>query len=219
MKSFLITCCNATCAIPEAQRELFKGSEDLVTSTEGWEPGALNLAQGLAMKFSTPLVHGDVSRLLFDLEEEGDKQWSSISMKIPEGSRSRLGERLNHKFRHAIEMRLGEDFKRNDTIIHLDIHTAPIDDGRIIFEYAGDPIAENYASTAANLIKDTEVVSTSKALDSPSPFNNWMLEQNEGGKIGVVRITVSQSFFMKSIPLRWETAKKVIINAVSNAGT
>ena len=56
MTSFLITCCHATCAIPDAQRELFKDYEDRVTSEEGWEPGALNLAQGLAMKLYTPLV-------------------------------------------------------------------------------------------------------------------------------------------------------------------
>jgi len=217
MTSFLITCCNATCAIPEAQRELFKGSEDLVTSPEGWEPGALNLAQGLAMKLSTPLVHGDVSRLLIDLEEIGDKQWSNISMKIPEPSRSRLGDRHNRKFRHAIDVKLAADFKRNHTIIHLDIHTLPIADGRIVFEYAGDPLAENFATTAAKLITGVEVVSTSTPLDNQSEFIKWMLKKDEGGKLGIVRISVSQSFFLKSIPLRWETIKKDIIKAVSNA--
>ena len=217
MNSFLITCCNATCAVPEAQRELFKGSEELVTSPQGWEPGALNLAQGLAIKLSTPLIHGDVTRLLIDLQEIGDKQWSDISKKIPEPSRTRLGDRLNFKFRHAIEMRLEEDFKRHDAVIHLDIHTAPIEDGKIIFEYSSDPIAEKFASQAAKLIPSQEVDSKHRPLETPTPFIKWMQDQAEGGKLGTVRITVSQSFFMKSIPLRWETIKKDIIKAIINA--
>lgn len=216
MPSFLITCCNATCAIPEAQRELFKGSEDLVTSTEGWEPGALNLAQGLAMKLSTPLIHGDVSRLFIDLEETGEKQLSSISIKIPEPSRSRIVERHNQKFHSAIESRLKEDFKRNDTIIHLDIHTAPIADGKVLFEYAGDPAAENFSTAAIKLLTSNEVHSLARPLENRSSFIQWMLQHHEGGKIAIVRITVSQSFFLRSMPIRWETIKSDIIKAVSN---
>lgn len=217
MTSFLITCCNATCAIPEAQRELFKGSEDRVSSTEGWEPGALNLGQGLAMKLSTPLIHGDVTRLLINLEEIGDKQWSNISRKIPEPSRSRLGDRHNQKFYQAIKVKLAEDFKRNDAIVHLDIHTAPIDDGKIFFEYAGDPVAKKFSDSAAKLITDPEVEVTSRALGDRSAFIDWMLAKDEGGKLGTVRITVSQSFFLKSVPLRWETIKRDLVKAISTA--
>ena len=68
MTALLFSCENATCAVPEAFRELFRGSEDSVTSSRGWEPGSLNLAQAFAMKFRTPLVHGDVTRLLLDFE-------------------------------------------------------------------------------------------------------------------------------------------------------
>ena len=67
MTAFLFSCDHATCAVPEPYREIFRGSEEVVASTEGWEPGSLNLAQGFAMKFRTPLVHGDVTRLLIDL--------------------------------------------------------------------------------------------------------------------------------------------------------
>lgn len=217
MTSFLITCCHATCAIPEAQRELFRGLEDRVTSTEGWEPGALNLAQGLAMKLSTPLVHGDVSRLLFDLEQVGDAQWSEISITIPEALRTRFADRHNEKFRHAIDVKLEEDFKRNDSIIHLDIHTAPIEDGKIIFECAGDPLADKFAAIAVKNMSIPEISPSIKTMKEISPMLEWMLQKEVPGKIGIVRITVSQSFFMKSQPLRWETAKKAIIQTVSTA--
>ncbi len=217
MTSFLITCCHATCAIPEAQRELFRGLEDRVTSAEGWEPGALNLAQGLAMKLSTPLVHGDVSRLLFDVEQIGDAQWSEISITIPEALRARFADRHNEKFHHAIDVKLDEDFKRHDSVIHLDIHTAPIADGKVTFEFVGDPLAEKFAATASKNMTIPEIAVTSKPMKEISPMLEWMLQKEIPGKIGIVRITVSQSFFMKSQPLRWETAKKAIIQAVSTA--
>ena len=74
MTAFLFSCEHATCAVPEAYRELFHGAEDAVHSTEGWEPGSLNLAQAFSMKFRTPLVHGDVTRLLIDLEKDSDER-------------------------------------------------------------------------------------------------------------------------------------------------
>jgi hypothetical protein len=217
MTSFLITCCHATCAIPEAQRELFSGLEDRVTSPEGWEPGALNLAQGLAMKLSTPLVHGDVSKLLFNLEQVGDAQWSEISINIPEALRTRFADRHNEILQHLINTKLDEDFKRHSSIIHLDIHTAPITDGKIIFECTGDPIADKFAAMTAKNLTIPEIAASIKTMKDISPMLEGILKKDVPGKIGIVRITVSQSFFLNSQPLRWDTAKKAIIQAVSTA--
>ncbi len=214
MPSILITCPNATCAIPEAHRELFKDSEDLVTSTEGWEPGSLNLAQGLAMKFSTPLIHGEVSRLLIDLEQDGNKRWSKISSKLPEATRIKLVNRQQDKFRNTIEARLNEDFKRHDSVIHLDIHTAPIADGKIIMEHIASPLAQKIADNTVKLLPSNEVDSSSLPLMDKTPFNRWLLESFPSEKYGFIRITISQSFFMRSIPMRWETIKKSLIQAL-----
>ncbi len=217
MTSYLITCNHATCAIPEANRELFKGSEDLVTSTKGWEPGSLNLAQGLAMKLSTPLIHGDVTRLLIDLDETGDKRWSKISSKLPEATREKLVARHQSKFRQAINLRLTEDFKRYENTIHLIIHTAPIADGKITFEYLGSNLARKISDAAVKKLPSSEVDSSSLPLQGKTPFIEWMLRTYDSPQYGIIRITVSQSFFMKSVPMRWETIKKSLIQAISTA--
>lgn len=216
MTSILITCTNATCAVPEAHRELFKGSEDLVTSTDGWEPGALNLAQGLAMKFSTPLIHGDVTRLLIDLEQDGQKRWSKISAKLPEATRDKLVTRLEEKFRNAIETRLAEDFKRHDAVIHLLIHTAPLADGKILFEYIRAPRAGEIAKAASTLLPG-EVDASALPLMEKSPFVRWLMDSFPSEKYGMIRLTVSHSFFLRSVPMRWETMKKSLIQALVNA--
>jgi hypothetical protein len=215
--SFLITCCHATCAIPEAQRNLFAGAEDIVTSTVGWEPGALNLAQGLAMKLSTPLIYGEVSRLLINLEENGDNQWSDYSRKIPEPSRARLQQRHIEKFHHTIEAQIKQFSKNSHILLHLDIHTAPITDGTVIYEFSGDPIAESFSNNAANLFLANEAKITSQPLSPPSPLIEWILSLETPAKLGSLRITVSQSFFLRSIPLRWETLKKGLISALYHA--
>jgi hypothetical protein len=217
MTSFLITCCHATCAIPEAQRELFAGQEELVTSPEGWEPGALNLAQGLAMKLSTPLVHGEVTRLILDIEKTGEEQFSEFSMKIPEPTRTRLADRLNEKFRHAIDVKLEEDLKRHDTIIHIDVHTAPLEDGKVLFEYTGDPAAERLTYSAAKLMKEPEISLSCRRMKEISPMLQSMLDREMSAKIGILRVTVAQSFFLTSKPLRWDMTKKSVITAISNA--
>ncbi|MGJ8642366.1 MAG: hypothetical protein ACSHX9_03075 [Luteolibacter sp.] len=217
MNGFLITCNHATCALPEAQRALFKGSEDLVHSTEGWEPGSLNLAQGLAMKFSTPLIHGDVSRLLIDLDHDGKKRWSKISAKLPEPTKAKLVERHELKFRHAIEARLAEDLKRREAVVHFIIHTAPIEDGKITFEHAGSALAEKVATNAEKQMPSSEVSSSCTPLMDKTAFIRWMLESYPDKKYGLIRITISQSFFMKSVPMRWETIKKALIMALYNA--
>lgn len=217
MPSFLITCSNATCAIPEAHRELFKGSEDQVTSPEGWEPGSLNLAQGLAMKLSTPLIHGDVTRLLINLDQEGEKRWSKISSKLPEATRIKLVERHQKKFRQAIDARLTEDFKRYDNVVHLIIQTAPIAEGKITFEYLASDLAQQISDDAVKKLPSSEIDASSLPLQGKTPFIEWMLETFDSPKYGIIRITVSQSFFLKSLPMRWETIKKSLIQAISTA--
>lgn len=217
MNAFLITCSHATCALPEGQRSLFEGSEDLVHSPEGWEPGALNLAQGLAMKFSTPLIHGDVSRLLINLDHDGEERWSKISSKLSETMKTKLVERHELKFRHEIEGRLADDLRRRDAVIHFLIHTAPIEDGKITFEHAGSEFAEKIATGAEAKMPSNEVSSSCTPLMNKSAFIHWILESYPDPKYGIIRITVSQSFFLKSIPMRWETIKKTLIMAIYNA--
>ena len=160
---------------------------------------------------------GDVTRLLIDLDQDGEKRWSKISSKLPEATRDKLVTRLEDKFRHAIEVRLGEDFKRHDAVTHLLIHTAPIADGKITFEHIGSPNAQEIADKAAKMMPQHEVDSSSVPLMDKSPFVRWLLDSFDSGKYGIIRITVSQSFFMRSVPMRWETIKKSLINALVQA--
>jgi len=214
MPVILITCPHATCAIPEAYRELFSEHQELVTSVEGWEPGALNLAQALSMKFSTQLIYGDVSRLLIDLEQEGEKRWSRVSSQLSEVARKKIVARLEKKFRNENDMRVKECFLRHDCAVHLIIRTAPLSNGHIVFEYAGSEAAEALAFSASKQLS-AGIESSCIALDPKSSLEEWLLDCFTDQNYGVIRLTVAQSFFLQSVPMRWDTVKKSIIQALS----
>jgi hypothetical protein len=216
MIACLFSCEYATCAVPEAFRELFKGSEELVTSAKGWDPGSLNLAQGFSMKFRTPLVHGDVTRLLIDLNQNGDERWSAISKTLPEATRLKLVDRHERPYRTALNARIAEDLLRNEAVLHVMVHTESGGQDCLVIETTQpDGIADDFASKwRGRLLADgvdvriaREVVGGGLAasLIGAYPADRYLL----------LRLKVPQSYFLEGKPLRWATLKKVLIGSLS----
>jgi len=219
MTAYLISCNNATCAVPEAYREIFRGSEEVLTSTEGWEPGSLNLAQGFAMRFRTPLVHGDVTRLLIDFEKDGDARWSRFALKLPEATRVKLVDRHERPYRTLLKQRIAEDLRRHEALLHVMIHTDPTTDGLVLLETpAGAELAEKFTSVwrahlaAAGL--DVRQVRGAEA----SPLGCFLTTEFAASRYAQVKLSVSQGFFLEGRPWRWETLKKALLDTLALAG-
>ena len=215
MISLLFSCESATCAVPEAYREIFRGSEDAVTSVEGWEPGALNLAQGCAMRFRTPLVHADVTRLLIDLEKAGDERWSRFSLRLPEATRVKLADRLERPYRALLCQRITEDLRRYKALLHVMVHTDPGSDGLVLLETPSDaPIAAKFASAwRAKLVAagmDVRQVGGVKMC----ALGELLSMQYQAAKYVQVRLAVSQTFFLEGRPWKWEICKKVLLDSL-----
>lgn len=215
MIACLFSCEHATCAVPEAFRELFKGSEDLVTSAKGWDPGALNLAQGFSMKFRTPLVHGDVTRLLIDLNQDGDDRWSARSKTLPETTRAKLIDRHERPYRSSLNARIAEDLQRHDAVLHVMVHTEGSGEPCLVIETTQpDGLADDFAGKwRARLLAEgvdvriaREVVGggLAESLISAYPADRYLL----------LRLKVPQSYFLEGTPLRWGTLKKVLIGSL-----
>ena len=220
MTSLLFSCENATCAVPEAYREIFRGAEDVVASTEGWEPGALNLAQGFSMKFRTPLVHGDVTRLLIDLAMEGDERWSRFSMKLPEATRGKIADRHEKPFRAQLRQRIAEDLRRHETVLHVAIHTDAETDGRVTLETPrGSNLAETFATAwRARLVRQDLDVRYLRNVESRAP-ELALSEEFPADQYARIRLSVSQTFFLEGRPWRWETLKKHLLDSLIKALT
>lgn len=216
MTALLFSCENATCAVPEAYREIFRGSEEVVTSAEGWEPGALNLAQAFSMRFRTPLVHGDVTRLLIDLGKDGDERWSRFSTKLPEATLVKVADRHERPFRTMLVQRVGEDLRRHEAVLHVVIHTDAGTDGRVTLETpAGGVLAEKLAEVwRARLIAEDLDVRYFRNSESDAPGMKLSADF-PADRYARIKLTVSQSFFLEGRPWRWETLKEHLLTSLS----
>lgn len=218
MTALLFSCANATCAVPEAYRELFRGAEDAVASVEGWEPGALNLAQAFSMKFRTPLVHGDVTRLLIDLEKDCGDRWSRFSLQLPETTRSKLVERHERPFRAQLVQRIAEDLRRHAAVWHVLLHTSPEIDGRVLLETpAAAPLAESAAAAWRGLLHAAGVDVLHVRRVESNAMESSLAAEVPADQYAQIRLTVSQSFFLEGRPWRWETAKKILLETFARA--
>lgn len=218
MVSYLISCDHATCAVPEAYRELFLDFEEVVASADGWEPGALNLAQGFAMKFRTPLVHGDVTRLLIDLGKDGDERWSRFSMKLPEATRGKLADRHETPYRTLLAQRIAEDFRRKAAVIHLMIHTSAAHEGRVTMETPqAAELAEAVAEDWRNRLGREDVDARLHRNSGANAVTAFLNERFPATQYAQIRLTVSQSFFLEGRPLKWEPLKKLIMETLARS--
>jgi hypothetical protein len=220
MISFLFSCNYATCAVPELYREIFRGHEDVVGSAEGWEPGALNLAQGFAMKFRTPLVHGDVTRLLIDFERDGEARWSRYSLKLPEETRLKVEDRHEKPYRTALKQRIREDLRRNSGLLHVMIHTDPTTDGVVLLETPlGGDFAEKFSNAwRAHLLAANVDVRQAKGLPELSALGSDLNKEFSSSEYAQIKLSVSQCFFLEGRPWRWDTLKKLLLESLSVVG-
>jgi predicted N-formylglutamate amidohydrolase len=219
MTAFLFSCENATCAVPEAYREIFRGSEDALTSTEGWEPGSLNLAQAFSMRFRTPLVHGDVTRLLIDLEQDGDARWSRFSSKLPEATRGKVTDRHEKPYRTQLDQRIAEDLRRHKAVLHVMVHTSPDSHGHIELETpANADLAEKIATSWKSQLQNASDLDVRHHRNGTHQAHAAALARiHPPDQYAQIRLTVAQSFFLEGKPWRWETLKKLLLDTLAPA--
>lgn len=219
MIAYLFSCEHATCAVPEAFREVFRGSEERLVSPEGWEPGALNLAQAFSMKFRTPLVHGDVTRLLIDLDQDGDARWSDFSSKLPEATRVKLVDRHERPYRTLLKQRVNEDLVRHSAVIHVRVHTVPGEGEVHLKTPAQHAQAGKFADEWRACLAQSGISARRSSGGPESGLGTELAGSFRSERYVPVTLEVSQSYFLEGKPLRWETLKKTLLASFSETAT
>ncbi|MES2997173.1 MAG: hypothetical protein V4733_10230 [Verrucomicrobiota bacterium] len=214
--AYLVSCPNATCTVPTAYRDAFPGAEETLASSEGWEPGTLNIAQGFAMRLRTPLVHGDVTRLLIDLEQDGEQRWSRFSRKLPESIRAKIAERHAAKYYDTLRRRIAIEVARCAQIVHLMIHTSPETDGVRLTTGQDETLAAEIATRWRSLLVNAGITATTH-VEPTSVLQAAITPEETSGKLRAIRFTAGQSFFLAGKPLRWETFKKLTLDTFVQA--
>jgi hypothetical protein len=217
MTALLFSCDNATCAVPDLYQEVFSGAGETLSSPEGWEPGALNLAQGLAMKFRTQSIYGDVTRLLIDLGKDGDARWSRFSKKLPETTRAKLVERHEKPYRLMLNERITDALLRHETVMHLLVHTDAKSSGKITFETPpNSPLAERFAKAWHAKLLAAGLNAQHVSGVAPSALGASVMKAFPAEKYAQIRLSVSQSFFLESRPMRWDLLKKQLVDSLNS---
>jgi hypothetical protein len=213
MMSVLVSCEHATCAVPGGQKALFEGCEDELHSFAGWEPGALNLAQAIASRVRTQLVHGEITRLLIDLEAGGDDRWTPrYADQLSEPAKERFASHLWEGYRNTLRQRIEEDLRRHDCVVHVLVHTGGPESGRAILRVPegnadAAAIAGRWAKAAS---RDGLKVAVAEG-GLPGTLVAALAAAHPSNRYAPIRLEVAPGYFLDGKPLRWEECKKSLI--------
>jgi len=214
----LVSCEHATCAVPGGQRVLFEGHEDELHSEAGWEPGALNLAQGFAMAFRTPAVHGEITRLLIDLEAGENDRWGKFSNEISEQARERFAERMWKGYRATLQQRINEDLQRHDAVVHVLAHvTNTHAAGRVVMRVPdGVPYAADIATRWAHAVQQPNLAASMLTGGIPGDLIAELASAFPSDRYAPIRLEVAAGYFLDGRPMRWDACKKALIRGLES---
>ena len=121
----VITCEHGGNRIPAAYGDLFRADPSLLESHRGYDPGALSMAQTLAMAFSAPLLTSTVSRLLVDLNRSiGHPRLHAEAVKIaPAEVRQSILQQFYWPYRKQAERLVTQAIADHGRVVHVSAHS------------------------------------------------------------------------------------------------
>lgn len=129
-QSFLISAEHASNRVPEIWQPMFAGEADVLDSHRAWDPGSREMADSLASALDAPLLAGQMTRLLIDLNRSQDhpRRFSEFSRGIAQRQKTELVETFWqphwNAYRDHLETLPGQ-------VIHIACHSfSPTMDGK-----------------------------------------------------------------------------------------
>lgn len=122
----IISCEHASNRVPPEFAVLFKGKEKILSSHQAYDPGAAELAGGLARQLKVKPYLGSISRLLIDLNRSTTNRralFSKYSRKLEEHERQGLLQGYYRPYRQRVMDEIGAAIKKHEPVLHLAIHT------------------------------------------------------------------------------------------------
>jgi predicted N-formylglutamate amidohydrolase len=221
----IFSCEHATCAVPDAYKEVLAGDEERITSSEGWDPGALNLAQALAMKFRTPLAHCEISRLILDCytQENHESRWSECSMRLTETQREKLHERQYVPHLSSLRQRISNELERHPSVLHVSVHTFdPLihPDLHISLLYSEGRVGES--SLALHWLRVMQERMLGLSISGNQVFYqvqtktilDTLRKERSSAEYQGIELQVSNRLFLDGKPMRWEAIKNGLFESL-----
>ncbi len=215
MTAIIPSCETAVSTVPEWHRADVKGEEDFIAA-HGWSPGALNLAQGIAMQLHSPLIHADVTRLLIDLTRhpESDDRWSRLSQGLTEDQRRKLDERQKKSFLDTLQNRIRIPMMRHETTVHLSIDTADL--GGAAVEISCDGRRTEELDWIDRWIASLREIFPAEFIRSGTTgsrdLQSFLRERFPG--LLSIRLTAASSSFLENKPVKWADLRKALLATI-----
>ncbi len=221
----IFSCEHATCAVPDAFKEVLSHEHERITSPEGWDLGALNLAQALAMKFRTPLVHCEITRLILDcyLQEGNEARWSDCSMKLNEAQREKLHERQFLPHLSSLRQRITNELERNPSVLHVSVHTFDPDlhpnlhlsllysEGRV----GESTLALNWLRAMQERLLGLQITGNEVFYpEQTKTILDTLRKERSSAEYQGIELQVSNRLFLDNKPMRWESLKNGLFESL-----
>jgi predicted N-formylglutamate amidohydrolase len=120
--------------VPKRWRALFEGSDEVLETHRGWDPGALVLAKALARALNAPLIATTVTRLLVEPNRSlgHPKLFSEYTRSLPELDRRTLVDAYWAPHRRRVEDAVKKAMGRSGRVLHVGVHSfTPVLDGEV----------------------------------------------------------------------------------------
>lgn len=127
MKStvFLITCEHAGNQVPHIYQAYFEGAEEVLFSHQGWDPGALSLAQEISAILKAELVTYEYTRLLIEVNRSlhHEQLFSTYTRSLSEEVKTYLINTYYKPYRDGVEDKIRKLIAAGSRVVHLSIHS------------------------------------------------------------------------------------------------
>ena len=122
---FLITCEHASNQVPHVYQDLFLDAERVLESHEGWDPGALNLAQNISSALDCDLLVYEFTRLLIEVNRSPwhHHLFSRFSRDLTGEERMYLLDTYYTPYRQKVEDKIKEQIALGFRVIHISVHS------------------------------------------------------------------------------------------------
>lgn len=121
----IISCEHASNAVPPAQQALFANAGTVLASHRGFDPGTAEMAWHIANRLHAPLLCGEWSRLLVDLNRSASSEqvFSEWTAPLNCSQRAALLSKYHSPWRARFSDMLGEALAHRPKLLHLSVHS------------------------------------------------------------------------------------------------
>ncbi len=121
----IVSCEHASNRIPVEYRDLFAGSQDVLDSHQGWDPGVIELVAAFEKVFQTKVELGQWSRLLVELNRSlgHPKLFSQFTRELSKVRRDQIIGTYYLPYRQSLNQQAQAIEEESGNCLHLSLHT------------------------------------------------------------------------------------------------